>query len=153
MNPSVLPRVGRMILAVCVASAIAGCSSRTDENLTTYVETIVASPHLTVSPGKWQAFEFHVDPDMVRPSLLLDFEVTSGKDVEVFVFDEAGFAEWPRTVNAVYFSDRVGSVSERIPLSRNGTHFLVVSNTFSVVTDKSLVLKAVLEYALPEGTP
>jgi hypothetical protein len=144
--------LGRVV-SVALAFALAtGCSEVTDENLTTYVETVVASPHLTVSSGKWQAFEFHVEPDMVRPSLLLDFEVTTGKDVEVFVFDEAGFAEWPRATSAVYFSERVGSASDRIHLSRNGIHYLVVSNSFSVVTDKALALKAVLEYSLPDVT-
>ena len=143
----------RVVCAASVALALvfgAGCSDVTDENLTTYAETVVASPHLTVSSGDWQAFEFKVEPDMVRPKLLLDFEVTSGKDVEVFVFDEAGFAEWPRTTSAVYFSERIGSASDRISLSRNGIHFVVVSNVFSVVTDKALALKAVLEYGLPD---
>ncbi|MBM3216323.1 hypothetical protein FJZ36_15590 [Candidatus Poribacteria bacterium] len=113
------------------------------------------SPHLGVPAGVWYPFDFVVTSDMADPFLCLAFNVTSGTDVEVFVFHESEYASWsdvtsPGGPNAepVYFSGRVVSVSRDIKLTRPGRYYLVVSNRFSVFTDKVMKLDADLEYQL-----
>ncbi|MBM3216459.1 hypothetical protein FJZ36_16285 [Candidatus Poribacteria bacterium] len=144
---AVVARFAAVIAALALFSA---CDESDRDLIADYTESVVHSPQLSVHSGEWHAFDFVVTSDMVDPFLRLDFDVTSGRDAEVFVFHESGYASWPTGPNAeaIYFSGRVGSVSHDIRLTRTGRYYLVVSNRFSVVTDKVMELDADLAYQL-----
>jgi hypothetical protein len=67
------------------------------------------------------------------------------RDVEVFLLDQAGYDDWHNGVapRSVYFGGRAATVSLHIPLPERGRYYFLVSNRFSVFTDKLVAVRNV----------
>lgn len=90
---------------------------------------------ISVEAGHYAYWSFEVSPryDVVQGR----FQVTAGKDVEAFIFDQDGFENFSNGTRAKtwYNSGRVTVDSPNVRL-RPGTYYLVFSNKFSLVTNK-----------------
>lgn len=138
-----------LALFVLVFSTV-GCFVDLDED-NAFVDktfTIADDPEIFLRPGTHFAMLFRVPTRAISPLLTVDFEVIEGKDTEVFLFDDLEYDAWLDGDDAepLYFSRRVGSDRARITL-RPGTYYVVVSNEFSVVTDKLVDVRAFLDYS------
>ena len=99
---------------------------------------------LAVIAGQYWNVDFDIPDYAQGASLTVDFTVTSGKDVEVYLFDDVGFVNWRANVagtKPIYASGRVAADRKTIPLVA-GSYVLVVSNWFSVLTNKVVRIKA-----------
>lgn len=65
------------------------------------------------------------------------------RDVEVYLLDEDGFANWTNRTNVipVYSSGRTSAVTLEVPIPHAGSFHFVVSNGFSIFTPKGVRVK------------
>jgi hypothetical protein len=61
-----------------------------------------------------------------------------GRDVEVFLLDDQGFSEWYNGIppRPLYYSGRSASTSLRVRIPGEGEYHLLISNRYSLLTDK-----------------
>jgi hypothetical protein len=61
-----------------------------------------------------------------------------GRDVEVFILDEAGYDDWHNgvTPRPLFYSGRAADTSLDLPLPGRGTFYFLISNRYSIFTDK-----------------
>jgi hypothetical protein len=89
-----------------------------------------------VEPGAYSWLEWNFD-EVTRVAAKFRARGGSGNDIEVFILDEDGFENWRNGHRAptYYNSGRVtvGRFDVRL---RPGKYFLVMSNTFSAVSNK-----------------
>jgi len=89
-----------------------------------------------VEPGHYTWLEWNFD-EVTRVAAKFRARGGSGNDIEVFILDEDGFENWRNGHRAptFYISGRVtvGRFDVRL---RPGKYFLVMSNTFSAVSNK-----------------
>ncbi|HEX8275148.1 MAG TPA: hypothetical protein VF615_21115 [Longimicrobiaceae bacterium] len=102
---------------------------------------------LQVSAGSAQHVRFVVDDP--RPCVLTGHVqglVGGNRDVEVYVLDRDGLINWSnRTAGqVVYRSERTSAVKLQVYLPGPGEYHLLVSNRFSVVSDKTVQVEDAL---------
>ena len=88
---------------------------------------------LIIRPTDWRRYSVLVKDWMDSPKIELEFEIVSGRDVEVMVFEDVPYKNWAAGVSAapIYFSGRVAAGTRTVRLSGPGTYHVVVSNRFS----------------------
>jgi hypothetical protein len=72
----------------------------------------------------------------------------SGNDIRVLVLDDMNFQNFwnGHKATALYDSGVLTTADIKIPVAESGTYHLVLDNTFSMFTDKAVVLKLVAEH-------
>lgn len=96
---------------------------------------------LHVPAGTSHSVSFSVDDE--RPCVLTGhvLGIAGGRrDVEVYVLDQDGVINWSNgtATRAVFRSGRMAAVSLEVRLPGPGAYHLLLSNRFSVVTDKTI---------------
>ena len=113
-------------------------------------ETIVDGA-FTIRPAEYVFYKFTVPADVTEVTVRGRFEASgaSGNDVEVYVFDEDGYAKWQngREARPYHASGRVtqANVEAKLP-SHEGTYYLVFSNRFSVEANKAVTADMSIGY-------
>lgn len=92
---------------------------------------LAAGEHLEV------AFEVD-DPRTCTLTGRVDGLAGGSRDVEVFLLDDAGFSDWYNGVppQPLYYSGRSASTSLHLRLPGRGKYHLLISNRYSLLTDK-----------------
>jgi hypothetical protein len=96
---------------------------------------------LNVPAGTSHSVSFSVDDE--RPCVLTGhvLGIAGGRrDVEVYVLDQDGIINWSNgtAANTLFQSGRMAAVSLQVHLPGPGEYHFLVSNRFSVVTDKTV---------------
>lgn len=139
-TPSVVDSLGKTIgdaLDTIVAQIFGG----EDEQPSFPGDTIVDSKY-KVSPGNYQSIPISID---CNANLHVGFSANSplGNDIVLYVFDEFNFLKYQnkQEVFSIYNSDRVDSAEFDIIL-KPGYYYIVLSNTYSAVSEKTVELQA-----------
>lgn len=112
-----------------------------------YVLALLGSERLEIRAGEHYDTLFTVsDPHAEsgpRPCMLtarIEGVAGGDRDVDVFVLDEQGYDDWHSGVDpvALYQSRRAAAADLEIPLPGTGRYALLVSNRFSIFTDKQV---------------
>jgi hypothetical protein len=110
----------------------------------------VVSGEMTIESGKWMSYTIEVKPDMVDPTLRGRFTASggSGNDVVAAVGDEMNVTNCVNGHEATLVWETPGQMttgSFAVKL-RPGTYNFVISNKFSVITDKKVTADVTLFY-------
>lgn len=101
--------------------------------------------------GKSASYRLDVSPDMLEASIKGSFTATggSGNDVQVAIGDQMNITNWTNGHQSSVIWETPGQVTTGafdVKL-KPGTYFLVISNRFSVLSDKSVTVEANLGYS------
>lgn len=112
---------------------------------------VVVSGSFIVEPRTFKPFKLEVDADMSRACIEGTFSASgANNDIEVTVLEETQFLNWQNRhkFEAAYESGRVtaGKLKVELPLEP-ATYFVVFSNRFSIMSNKSVVADLKLQYA------
>ncbi len=137
-NPSRL----NWLLITVAALALASCTpGSTDKE----VMTVANDDAVDIPAASYISYEFKLNR-------LADCRMTGrvrglaggNKDFQVVIVDEDGFLNWKTShrAMALFSTDQVAAATLDLSLSRPGTYYLVVSNAFSVLTEKTVQVNA-----------
>lgn len=114
------------------------------------VNTNIASGQIVVRHGGYVNYQITITPAMREPVITGRFTASGGQgnDIAAVIADENGYTNWINGHHAqVYWSTQgkqtTGTFEVRL---KPGIYYLTLSNRFSVVTDKYVVLDANLKY-------
>lgn len=104
------------------------------------------SPSLRVNAGAYRWYELEVDDD--RPCRLQTRIVGlagGNEDVDIFLLDRDGFQNFDNSREFAYFygRDQTAAATLDVTLPHGGMYYLVISNRFSVVTDKTVAVEPI----------
>jgi hypothetical protein len=104
-----------------------------------------------IEGGKSASYRLDVSPDMLEASIKGSFTATggSGNDVQVAIGDQMNITNWTNGHQSSVIWETPGQVTTGafdVKL-KPGTYFLVISNRFSVLSDKSVTVEANLGYS------
>jgi hypothetical protein len=110
----------------------------------------VANGQITIESGKWASYTIEVKPEMIDPTLRGQFTASggSGDDVLAAVGDEMNITNWINGHAATMVWQTPGQLTVgkfEIKL-QPGVYYFVISNKFSVLTDKQVTVDANLFY-------
>lgn len=120
--------------------------------------SIAAQPHeqniadqaITVKADGYAYYKFIVPSDATNVSVDGHFSASGGfgNDIEVYLLDEDGFANWQNRhpVTPYYNSGRLTQGQIHASLSVSGSYYLVFNNNFSLITPKAVQVLATLHY-------
>ena len=112
---------------------------------------VVISGSFIVEPRNFKPFKVVVDADMARACVEGTFSASgANNDIEVTVLEETQYLNWQNRhkFEAAYESGRVtaGKLKLELPLEA-ATYFVVFSNRFSIISNKSVLADVKLQYA------
>jgi len=98
---------------------------------------------IAVEASHAKSFTFHVDQsEMSNPMLVGHLQASggTGNDIEVLVLSESDYQNWANDhkVTPLYNSGRVTAADLNVSLPATGNYRLVLSNSFSVMTPKTV---------------
>ncbi|MFW9857113.1 MAG: zinc-ribbon domain-containing protein [Candidatus Thorarchaeota archaeon] len=95
---------------------------------------------ITISAGTHRGYSFNVNYDNVV--ITLKIEVRSGNDINVYVMDEANYNTWKDGGSATGYLSRqkIGSFTTDVTLGAKGRYYIVLDNTYSIITSKSVYI-------------
>lgn len=106
-----------------------------------------------------QHLSYEIYPFVIRPGSMLHPRVSgrltarggTGNDIEVFVMSDADLINWKNghSANTFYNSGRVTVADVKVALPGPGTYAVVVSNTFSGMTPKTVEGRLTLAWDSP----
>jgi len=87
---------------------------------------------------------------MISPVLRGEYITIEGgsKDINALVVDDVNFINWQNstTTTALYFKERVTTDRFSLSIRQPGTYYFILSNRFSILTDKTVDGTVTLEY-------
>ena len=114
------------------------------------MSTVVVSGSFIVEPRTFKPFKVVVAPEMANACVEGTFTASgANNDIEVTVLEETQFLNWQNRhkFEAAYESGRVTAGKLKVDLAETpGTYFVVFSNRFSIVSNKSVVADLKLQY-------
>jgi len=117
-----------------------------------YTGDIVRGP-VTVNAGSYVYYQFTVPPRAINIAVFVSWLISGdgSDDIMVYIMDSTNFVNWQngRGANAIINSvqgtrDVIGGA-----LPSGGTYFLVLDNTFSITSQKNVIIGATLTYEQP----
>ncbi|MCV0393048.1 MAG: hypothetical protein K5790_07140 [Nitrosopumilus sp.] len=124
-----------------IDSIVAQIFGTDDEESSFLGEPIIDSTYM-VSPGKYQSIPISVD---CNANLHVAFSASSplGNNIFLYVFDEHNYLKFQNSqgIFSIYNSDKVESGEFDI-LLKPGDYYIVLSNTYSTISEKSVKLQA-----------
>ncbi len=93
---------------------------------------------VTVPAGAYRYYFFNINYDNVK--LTIAIEVLSGNDITVHVTDETNYEKWIEGESAQGYLSRqkMGSFTADLTLGPAGRYYVILDNTYSVITGKSV---------------
>ncbi len=146
------------LLAVAIGYLIYSLNSGTPQGgtplqklaATEYTEKL-PEEHFSVNALGGNSTKFEVPPGAfnVRAEGNFSVEGGSGNDIEVFIFDEDGFANWQNRHAATpyYSSGRATRGTINVTLPGPGTYVVVFSNKFSIMSSKEVEAHVTVRYS------
>ena len=128
-------------VVILILVGIMALAPETFEESIPHERTItIASGVYVVEPGTTKKFSFQVPSGASDIRIKIDFEAEGGSndDIIVKIIDEDG--------HIVYNSGKVTSVHHTVNLWESGVYYLVLDNTFSLVSSKSVDIYAEVIY-------
>jgi len=133
------------------------------QNIDTTAPPIITSPHTVqlfveeasvIKPGNYRYVKFTVPEHAksVRVDGSFNASGGSGNDVEVFIVDENGFVNFQNdhSANTFYNSGKVTADDLNVqlpsPEAVPATYYLILSNTFSLISNKVVDANIILHY-------
>ena len=118
--------------------ALATQVSATEQQRTSILDGSVA-----VQAEGWSGYTVKVDMgSMFGPRIVGHVTATggTGNDVDVNVFTESDFLNWKNghDTHPLFTSGRVTAADLDVPIEQSGTYYVVLSNTFSTLTPKTV---------------
>ena len=114
------------------------------------MSTVVVSGSFIVEPRNFKPFKVVVAPEMANACVEGTFTASgANNDIEVTVLEETQYLNWQNRhmFEAAYESGRVTAGKLKVELTDTpGTYFVVFSNRFSIVSNKSVVADVKLQY-------
>jgi hypothetical protein len=148
----------KLAVFVIVALATTGCYHRAAQYRPARaaaagkeMSAVVVNGSFIVEPRNYKFFKVVVGGDMSRACVEGTFSATgANNDIEVSVLEETQYLNWQNRhkFEAAYQSGRVtaGKLKVELPLEP-ATYFIVFSNRFSLISNKSVVADLKLQYA------
>jgi len=143
------------LAAIKPRSGLAGSLVQIARRPTLVTAPVVVDSALTVNARSFSWYAFTIPAGATTVSLNGHFAATggTGNDIQVYVLDEDGFANFKNGHNArtFYNSGRatqspIGAVLPNAP----GNYYLVFDNRFSLLTPKAVAVNATLRYLVYE---
>lgn len=124
--------------------------SRTPKTRLVSSHRSIESNPVLVRARSYTSYKIAVEPDMVAPVINGEFRAVggSGNDIRVILTDEINYTNWVNGHRAQVLWQTAGQQTAgrfNIPVGA-GTYYLVLSNTFALLSDKQVVLNAGLSY-------
>jgi hypothetical protein len=148
-------------VSLCLLALLAmgeACTSQSaptppESRLVAKSQTIVNGA-IQIEAGKSASYRLDVLPDMLQASIKGSFTASggSGNDVQVAIGDEMNITNWMNGHQASVLWETPGQLTTGafdVKL-QPGTYFLVISNRFSLLSDKSVTVEASLSYSQNE---
>ena len=114
------------------------------------MSTVVVSGSFIVEPRNYKPFKVVVAPEMSRACVEGTFTATgANNDIEVTLLEETEYLNWQNRhkFEASYESGRVTAGKLKVELPETpATYFVVFSNRFSIISNKSVVADVKLQY-------
>lgn len=133
-------------LPMLLLVTILGCSSNKDEDRT----ISVFNGQVSIDAGTYQSYRFTVSSSMKNAILNGEYITTEGgnKDVNVLLMNDLNYINWQNgnASNALYFKERITTDRFSLNISQPGTYYFILSNTFSIITDKRVDGTVTLDY-------
>lgn len=114
----------------------------------------IATGQITVKAGGYVQYRMTITPDMIEPIVSGSFNASggSGNDIAGIIADEENYTNWINGHQARVFwgtagKETTGTFQVKLP---SGVYYLVLSNKFSVFTDKQVFLDIDLNYKRAE---
>lgn len=154
----VLVGLGAILLLVIARSLVRTNQTNSANAFVKQMASIAAQPHeqniadqaITVKADGYAYYKFVVPSDATNVSVDGHFSASGGfgNDIEVYLLDEDGFANWQNRHSATsyYNSGRLtqGQIHARLAVA--GSYYLVFNNNFSLITPKAVQVLATLHY-------
>lgn len=107
---------------------------------------------IIVSPRAFKSFSFSMD-DRIMKNVFAQVEFVAkggGNDISVYVMDDINFINWSNGQQAkvLYSADRITSDRFKVPITKSGDYYLVLDNTFSLLTSKTVDVSARITFEL-----
>lgn len=105
---------------------------------------------ITIVAGTYRSYYIDTNYDNVR--LIISIEVLSGNDITVHITDETNYEKWSKGESASGYLTKykTGSISEEITLGPEGRYYVILDNSYSIITGKSVqvLIEAELSFDL-----
>lgn len=150
--------VGLGIILLLVLARLSVHTNPTNNAFLRQMASIGAQPHeqqivdqaFTVKADGYAYYKFAVPSDATNVGVEGNFSASGGfgNDIEVYLLDEDGFANWQNhhAVTPYYNSGRLTQGQIHASLAVAGSYYLVFNNNFSLITPKAVQVLAVLHY-------
>ena len=98
---------------------------------------------VTVPAGFYRAYWFTTTSDDIR--IDIEVQVLSGNDINVYVMDEINFNLWSNSLDSQVYYQKIlaGSFKAEATLGSEGKYYVVLDNTYSLITSKSVYIKLI----------
>jgi len=140
------------ILAVAAASALLMPRVSRAEEIS------ILNGSVAVEAGRYHHYAVKVDLRVMRDAAIIGHVQArggTGNDIAVKVMTESGFLNWKNghTNTPLYNSGRVTAADVRARITESGTYYVVLSNTFSTLTPKTVEGSLRLSWTPPPPPP
>ncbi len=147
------------LVVVLVIVGITGCSSPPSTEKTVQAkpvakekEEVIISDTIEVEAGYYRYFKIYTPVNAENIRLKGNFRAYggSGNDIIVLIMDETNFINWENGHEAytLYNSGKVTVGEFNVPLLSGKTYYLVLDNSFSVLSNKGVEIKAMMTYII-----
>ncbi|MHB8078104.1 MAG: M48 family metallopeptidase [Candidatus Krumholzibacteriia bacterium] len=111
----------------------------------------LASEKVLVPSGSYKVYPFKLTPAARHEVALMGHFIASGgsgNDIRLLVFDTTNFLNWKNNheARALYESGPVTAADLSLPITTQGDYFLVLDNTFSFMSDKTVASEIYVQY-------
>lgn len=115
------------------------------------MQKILVNDTLLVRANGYGWYTLEINTEVMKNCVLKGQFVAgggSGNDIKTFIFDEINFINWKNGHNAssIYNSGKVTAGQIDLPINKSGNYYLVFDNTFSLLTDKTLIMVVWTEF-------
>jgi hypothetical protein len=145
-----LMRSAFVSVAVIVLASCGGVYKPVTTYATAPVTETVINDQFVVPPRDFRVFEIVVRSGMGAPCIEGTFAASgANNDIEVFLLEESQFLNWQNRhqFRSAYTSGRVTADKLRVELDADpGKYFIVFSNRFSIISNKSVTADLRLRY-------
>lgn len=137
-----------MRMAVCTAAVLA---MLLDPTIARAGSLKVFSGSAVIQAGSYTTWQLNIDIDAMDTPTLAGRVTASGgegNDIRVLVVTDSGLQNWKNNhgSNAIYSSGKVTVADVAASFAKSGTYYLVMDNTFSPLTAKTVTGELTLEW-------
>ena len=124
-----------VVLVIAISTSFSGCNTPQSSNLINEI--------IVVAAGDYYDIPFSVDTSEMQNVRVVGYFAASGgtgNDIEVAILDDMTFTNWinGHQGTSLYNSGKIMAVEIDVSITTSGKYHLVFSNTFSIVSSKTV---------------